>query len=240
MWAGPRVWAGPGVRSSVMARFFRAGPGLPFREVLSRAVWGRADNGGLSPKVGTGDAGRTQSPPPSPGFWVPLTPWDLGAQVLVLNLAIPSSRSSFGAPLPAHRLSKRAVSSKGRGRGLTDPSENLKIIGRFLKRALFFSFFFLFALNVRLRIRNLPVKNLGVGPAARPALSLLLRPLICCTVPLFQLCLVLLAYEKQTVQTLHSRGSASSLLCVPVFPGPTVACGLVIGSPFNLIPLVIG
>uniref|UniRef100_A0A8D0Q5P0 L-methionine (R)-S-oxide reductase n=1 Tax=Sus scrofa TaxID=9823 RepID=A0A8D0Q5P0_PIG len=40
-----------------MARFFRAVPGLPFREVLSRAVWGRADNGGLSPKVGTGDAG---------------------------------------------------------------------------------------------------------------------------------------------------------------------------------------
>ncbi|XP_047610699.1 methionine-R-sulfoxide reductase B2, mitochondrial [Phacochoerus africanus] len=40
-----------------MARFFRAVPGLPFREVLLRAVWGRANNGGLSPKVGTGDAG---------------------------------------------------------------------------------------------------------------------------------------------------------------------------------------
>lgn len=40
-----------------MARFFRAVAGLPFREVLSRAVWGRADNGGLTPKVGTGDAG---------------------------------------------------------------------------------------------------------------------------------------------------------------------------------------
>ncbi|KAJ8788794.1 hypothetical protein J1605_005090 [Eschrichtius robustus] len=95
-----------------MARFLCALRSLPFREVPGWGVRGRAGRGGLGASTGPGDAGRTrasQAPPPPPGFRFPFTCQDLGARLLVLDLALTFSGSSFGTPLPAHLLPSKTA-----------------------------------------------------------------------------------------------------------------------------------
>ena len=197
------------VAYSVMARFLCALRSLPFREVPGWGLRGRAGRGGLGASTGPGDAGRTrasQAPPPPPGFRFPFTCQDLGARLLVLDLALTFSGSSFGTPLPAHLPPsatagcKLAGAGSGGGGEVTDPCKDLcKGIGPLSKRAHTSFFFFCikcYALEPGLKV-------LGQQPTPRA---------LCCSGP----CSVILSPFSSYVCCFSRLRSRRFRLCMPV------------------------